>query len=264
MKQKILITGASRGLGRAFVEVLANKGHTVYATMRSPDKNDPYQTKGDVKTLELDVTNPEQVKEVIEPLDLDVIINNAGYGLYCPIELATEEEMFEQFNVNLFGACRVIQAALPKMRAKKSGKIINISSIVGVVSHPYLGHYAATKHALEAISFSLQATTHPWNIKVVVVEPGRTGTDFAHSLQIGERCVSGNPYEPSCSDYLNKMVPSIDAGQDPMEVALLVSEIIDTKEPHFRYQTTERLKSVVANYVVDPTGDQWVKENIIA
>ncbi|ADI38305.1 Estradiol 17-beta-dehydrogenase 1 [Waddlia chondrophila 2032/99] len=256
--QVVLITGSSRGIGRLTALELSRRGHRVYATMRNPE---PIEN---VHVERLDVTDEKSIAEAVSNLiekegRLDCVINNAGYGLLSPVDTATDDEIMKQFDVNLFGVIRVIREVLPQMRKQKSGKIINISSVVGVVSNPAMGWYSATKHALEAVSASLASTVFPWNIYVSVVQPGSTATEFAANLKLEEG--GGNsPYGDFSKKHQERMKNILTDGQPPEEVAELIADVVEDPKPHFRYQTSERAKQIVSQFVVDPSGDQWLNQ----
>lgn len=264
MQQKIiLITGSSRGIGLLTAKELAKNGHFVYATMRNTKSFAASTDNLIVK--ELDVTKKETIEKTVKEIidekgKIDVVVNNAGYGLLTPIEMATELEVQKQFDVNVFGVLRVIQEVLPFMRKQKSGQIINISSIAGLVSNPALGLYCATKHAIEAISSSLAATIFPWNISVSVVQPAATITEFADVMSMGEKVQSKNPYGDFSVRYHERMQEMLSNGQPAIEVAELIAKIVDTEKPHLRYQTSEHVEGLARQFVVDPTGDHWLEE----
>ncbi|MGA8163618.1 MAG: SDR family oxidoreductase [Waddliaceae bacterium] len=266
-KKIVLITGSSRGIGRKTAIALAEQGHRVYASMRRPSPQTEFsevskESKQNIFVKTLDVIDKRSIEKTVEEImeeagRVDVVINNAGHGLLGPIELVTEKEIHEQFDVNVYGVIRVIQAVLPIMRRQKSGHVINISSIGGIVSNPFLGVYCATKHALEALSASLAATVFPWNIKVTVVQPAATATEFGKVLfqtEAGE----GNPYRESCEQYRSELLDRLEEGQPPEEIADLIAEIIQLKHPRFRYQTNERGISLAKQFVTDPSGDDWL------
>ena len=180
-----LITGASRGLGRAFTEVALEAGDAVVATARKPEQLDDLVTThpGRVLPLALDVTNPGQVSSVVEEARafsgrLDILVNNAGYGLAGGIEEASEQQIRDQFEVNVFGALWCTKAVLPIMREQGSGHIFQISSMGGVAAFVNTGIYAASKWALEGFSESLAQEVAPFGIGVTIVEPGPFRTDW--------------------------------------------------------------------------------------
>lgn len=179
------ITGASTGLGRALVEVLLEKGYPVSATARDPSVLDALKAvyKEQLLCPQLNVTNPVQVREAIAKTisqfgHIDVLVNNAGYGLIGAVEEVTDEEIRQQFDTNFFGALDVTRAILPHFRSRKTGHIVNISSIGGFRAIAGAAIYNATKFALEGLSEALAREVAPLGIRVVLVEPGPFRTDF--------------------------------------------------------------------------------------
>ena len=183
MKKTIFITGASSGIGRAAVELFAKKGWNVAATMRSPEKEQSLQKLENVRLFRLDVTHPETITAAMESAlkgfgDIDVLVNNAGYGAVGIFEKAEPEQIQKQFDTNVFGLMNVTRAFLPHFRKRKAGTIINISSVGGRITFPVYSVYHATKWAVEGFSESLQFELRPFNIDVKLVEPAAIKTDF--------------------------------------------------------------------------------------
>jgi NAD(P)-dependent dehydrogenase (short-subunit alcohol dehydrogenase family) len=180
----ILITGTSSGIGRAAVLRFQAEGWNVAATMRNPDQETELQTLSNVAVIQLDVTHPESIKAAVAAtLDrfgrLDVLLNNAGYGLAGPLEAVDPSRLERQFATNVYGPVYTIQACLPHFRAQGSGLIINVSSIGGRLVLPFNSLYHGTKFAIEGISESMALELAPHNIKVKLIEPGGVRTDFA-------------------------------------------------------------------------------------
>ncbi|GAC1441134.1 MAG: SDR family oxidoreductase [Mycobacteriales bacterium] len=180
-----LVTGASRGLGRAFCEVALEAGDSVVATARKPEQLDDLVAAhpGTAVALALDVTDRSQVHSVVDKAvavtgRLDVLVNNAGYGLAGAVEEASEQQVRDQFEVNVFGALWCTQAVLPVMRAQGGGHLFQISSIGGVAGFLNTGIYHASKWALEGFSESLAQEVAPFGIGVTIVEPGPFRTDW--------------------------------------------------------------------------------------
>ena len=180
-----LITGASRGLGRAFAEVALEAGDAVVATARTPEQLDDLVASHPDRALALglDVTDRAAVFEVIEKARtfrgrIDVLVNNAGYGLAAGVEEASEQEVRDQFEVNVFGALWCTQAVLPIMREQGAGQLFQISSIGGVAGFLNTGIYHASKWALEGFSESVAQEVAPFGIGVTIVEPGPFRTDW--------------------------------------------------------------------------------------
>lgn len=184
MKQTVFITGASSGFGKETVKFFHQKGWNVVATMRSPEKETELIKLSNVLVTRLDVTARPSIAAAVETAihrfgQIDVLVNNAGYGTLGALETASDEVIRQQFDVNLFGLIGVIQAVLPGMRAKKSGIIINLSSIGGRVTFPFCTLYHATKFAVEGLTESLQYELNPLGIRLKIVEPGGYKTDFS-------------------------------------------------------------------------------------
>ena len=186
MAKKVwLITGASTGLGRVLAEQVLAAGDAVVATARKPEQLALLrETHGqNALALPLDVTDQVSVEAAVEAAQerfgrIDVLVNNAGYGLVGAIEEVSDAEMQAEFATNVFGLLRVTRAVLPGMRAQRSGHILNLSSIGGLIATPGLGYYNATKFSVEAISEALKGEVAPLGIRVTVVEPGPFRTDF--------------------------------------------------------------------------------------
>jgi NAD(P)-dependent dehydrogenase (short-subunit alcohol dehydrogenase family) len=188
MSKVWLITGASRGLGRAFTEEVLKAGHRVLATARNPEQLVDVASKfgQTVRTVSLDVTNEAQAKYAVDAAiqtfgGLDVLVNNAGYGNVSPVEDTPLADFRAQIEANLFGVIIMTKAVLPHFRERASGHIIQISSIGGRVGPPGRAAYAAAKFGVEGFSESLSKEVGPLGIKVTIVEPGGFRTDFAGS-----------------------------------------------------------------------------------
>lgn len=186
-----LMTGASRGLGYAFAEAAAAAGDTVVATARNPDTLKPLvEAYGDkIVPMKLDVTDRANIDQVVADVvarfgRIDILCNNAGYGLRGAVEEVSEQEVRDQMETNFFGAFWMTQAVLPQMRAQASGHILQISSMGGQIALPGLGVYHASKWALEAFSESLVQELKPLGVHVTIVEPGGFRTDWGGSSMI--------------------------------------------------------------------------------
>ena len=179
----ILITGASSGIGKATTKFFQQKGWNVIATMRSPQKETELTQLDNVLVTRLDVTDTASIDTAVaEGIDrfgrIDVLLNNAGYGAYGPLELFPMDKIRRQFDTNVIGLLAVTKAVLPHMRAQKSGTIVNISSIGGQMTFPLGTLYHGTKFAVEGMSESLHYELEPLGVKVKIVEPGMIATDF--------------------------------------------------------------------------------------
>lgn len=180
----VLITGASTGIGHVTAEKFAAAGWSVAATMRDPSKAPVFAASpGRVDTFALDVTRPEQVRDAIAAVErdlgpVDVLVNNAGYGMVGPFESYEPAEIERQFATNVFGLMDVTRAVLPSMRARRSGTIVNVASVGGRLTFPYYSAYHATKWAVDGFSESLRYELLPLGIRVKIIEPGPIHTDF--------------------------------------------------------------------------------------
>lgn len=181
-KKTALVTGASSGIGHATAEALARAGFTVFGTSRKPSGN----SAGQVSMLACDVTDEASVTSLISNVlestgRIDVLVNNAGLGMFGAAEESSVAQVQSLFDVILFGVMRMVNAVLPSMRRQEEGRIINISSALGFVPAPYSAHYAATKYALEGYSESLDHEIRAFNVRVSLIEPGTVQGSFDHS-----------------------------------------------------------------------------------
>lgn len=203
--KNIIITGSSSGFGLKAAKDFADKGYQVFATMRNPQgKNAGVKTEleghsSHIKVVDMDVTSDDSVKKAMDNImaeagNIDILINNAGIMYIGITEAYSVEQSRYQMETNYFGAIRTMQAVLPAMRKAGSGLIINTSSLVGRVTGPFFGTYAATKHALEAYSQGLRYELSPFGIDVVLVEPGPFGTGLLASGQVPEHSEVLNSY----------------------------------------------------------------------
>jgi NAD(P)-dependent dehydrogenase (short-subunit alcohol dehydrogenase family) len=186
--QTIFITGASAGLGKATAQLFQSKGWKVIATMRNPEKETELEQLENVVLLPLDVTNPKQVRETVQKAitlgPVDVVFNNAGYGLIGALEACSEEQVIGQIDTNLTGVIRVTQAFIPHFKARRSGLFIATSSIFGLVSNPLSCVYNATKWAIEGWSESLSYELAQFNIGVKTLAPGGIKSNYMQVMQL--------------------------------------------------------------------------------
>lgn len=179
-----LITGCSTGFGHELAKQVLELGFHTVVTARNPDEVKGLAVTGEDLVLKLDVTKKDQVNAVIDAVEnkfsrIDVLVNNAGIGYFAAVEESEEDQVRRMFEINVFGLSRMIQAVLPGMRKRSKGFIVNFSSIGGLRSFPSLGHYNATKFAVEGLSEALWQEVEPLGIKVMLVEPSGFRTDWA-------------------------------------------------------------------------------------
>ena len=247
-QQVILVTGCSSGFGMLAAARLAAQGHFVWATMRDLSckqglVNELSRRKAQASIRLLDVTKPSTIKNVVDEIKkthfhIDVLINNAGYGIAGFFEDLSEEEIRAQLETNFFGVQSVCREVIPLMRARQQGRIINISSVAGRVATPCLGAYSASKWALEAFSESLYYELGLFGIKVVLIEPGSYPTEIFTKKAHYARDYD-NPQSPyfQVSQHLKEIVLSRmkKVTRDPEEVAALIEAVINHPRPRLRY-----------------------------
>ena len=243
MSKVVLITGASSGMGREAAILLAQNGHRVYAGARRMELMEDLAEHG-VTAVELDVTNSDANERVVGQIieteaRIDVLINNAGFGLYGPVEDVPLDDARYQFEVNLFGLAHLTQLVLPHMRAQGSGRIVNVSSVGGKVYSPFGAWYHATKHALEGWSDCLRIETAPFNIDVVVIEPGliKTGFGDAPAAQMAGYVDDDSAYRAQIEPLVKMMDSSraMDRGTDASVLAEVFVEAATVARPRRRY-----------------------------
>ncbi|WP_415326850.1 SDR family oxidoreductase [Chryseobacterium sp. MMS23-Vi53] len=183
MKKTIFITGASAGLGKATAKLFQSKGWHVIATMRNPEIEKELNSLENVTLKKLDVSDSEQLNELITDIlqnhSVDVVVNNAGYGLIGVLEAFTDDQIVRQIDTNLLGVIRISKAFTPYFREKKQGLFINISSMLGLWGYPTCSVYSATKFAIDGFSESLAYELASFNVGVKIIAPGGINTDFA-------------------------------------------------------------------------------------
>ncbi len=234
MKNKniALITGASSGMGRATAIFLAENGFIVYAGSRTPDNLLDIKSPN-IHLIKLDITDAKNIKKEISNIEqIDVLVNNAGYGLVSTVEELDETEMFNQFNVNVFGVLRVCKEVIPIMRKQNSGIIINISSFLGQIGLPLLTMYNSSKYAVEGITDSLRYELKDFNIRVHSIMPGFFNTEFARSSLVANLKTfdKNSPYAKMVSNLAPNIIQQINDGNDVKEVSKLILEIIQNEK----------------------------------
>ncbi len=254
MSKVVLVTGASSGIGKAIADYLYDKGYAVYGTSRS-EKN---KADFSFQMLVLDVLDTNSIKNAVNQIVkiegcLDVLINNAGMGITGAIEDTPKDEMYHVFNTNFFGAIDVMKAVLPQMRAQKSGKIINVTSIAGYMGLPFRGIYSATKGALELITEATSMEVKSFGISVVNVAPG----DFATNIAAGRYhtpVFEDSAYKEKYEANLKLMDSHVDTGMEPIKMAEKIHKIILHKNPKIHYKVggfMEKLSIVLKRVLSD-------------
>jgi len=212
MQKTIFITGASSGLGKATARLFQSKGWGVIATMRNPEKETDLNQLENVTVIPLDVTNSAQIQETIEKVltthAVDVVLNNAGYGLIGPLEALTDEQIQTQINTNLSGLIRVSKAFVPYFREKKNGIFVNVTSSFGLLSFPTCSVYSATKFGVDGFSEGFAYEMAQFNVRVKVVAPGGMQTDF-----------TGRSMQGGAHDAYQQLVAKVSEGYSAEQIA---------------------------------------------
>lgn len=250
MNNTILITGASSGIGKATTKLFQEKGWNVVATMRTPEKEEELTALDNVLVTRLDVLDLDSIQSAVQSgIDkfgkIDVLVNNAGYGAYGPLEAMPRENIVRQFNTNVIGLLDVTQAVLPHFRANKNGIIINISSIGGRVAFPLGSLYHGTKYAVEGISEALSFEMEQIGGKVKVVEPGAIATDFGGRSFDFQNDESMAEYQPT----IQALFGAFESLTQDASPASLVAEVIYTAAT----DGTDRLR-----YVAGADAEQYL------
>ena len=256
-QQVIIITGASSGFGKATAAMLAAKGHRVYGLCRRAMED------GAVHYRQCDVRDRSQVASVVDAIvgaegRIDVLVNNAGMGIGGALELATAEEIDLQMGTNFMGCVNMCQAVLPHMRRARKGKIINLSSIGGVMGLPYQGFYSASKFAIEGFSEALAAEVRRFGIRVCMVEPGDFATGFTGSRRNSESTLHDADYGPVFRQSLAIIEKEENGGLQPEVLARRIVRLVERRRPPLRSVAAnlEQWLSVVIKRVL--TGNQMV------
>lgn len=237
MQKIIFITGASTGLGKATARLFQSNGWKVIATMRNPEKETELTKLENVILMKLDVTDKAQIdhtiQKIIDQYPIDIVLNNAGYGLIGPLEAFTDEQITRQLDTNLFGVIRITKAFTPYFREKKKGMFINVTSMFGLIGYPTCSIYAATKFAIDGFSESLAYELAQFGVIVKTIAPGGIQTDFA-----------SRSLDTAGHDAYQELVKTVSAGYSeesisrystPVEVASLIYQAATDNTPQLRY-----------------------------
>ena len=232
----VLITGASSGIGLTCCEYLAGKGLSVYGASRSLTAG----VRGSFNTLRMDVTEDASVEQAVRTVHerqgrIDVVINNAGNGIAGAVEETSPREALAQFDTNFFGVHRVCRAVLPIMRQQRSGVIINISSLAGLLAVPFQAFYSASKFAMEGFTEALRMEVRPFGIRIALIEPGDFKTEFPVNRRNTAEAEKSDVYREAAERCVGVMREEEKNGHAPVAVARLVERIIHDPSPRLRY-----------------------------
>ena len=245
MEKIAVVTGASSGIGFETALTLAREGYYTYATMRDTTKSDKIKEicqKDDLKisVLELDVDDENSIKTAIKKIldekqRIDVLVNNAGWGLWGCVEDVSIDEFKKQFETNFFSVIRLVQEVGPSMRTQGSGKIINISSVAGRIGFPASPAYISSKFALEGLSESLRLEMAPFGVDVIIIEPGVIKTNFFNPVKLAKKSESGTAYKDITVKVISGVKMMAEMGTPPKEVADAIVKSINDDKPLPRY-----------------------------
>jgi short-subunit dehydrogenase len=260
----VLITGASSGIGKNIAKTLCERGYRVYGTSRKQDDPEMIMQQGEgfIRMIKLDVCSDTSVSEAVGNVlemegSIDILINNAGFGIAGAVEETAADEAYRQFNTNFFGAVRMCNHVLPVMRKQNRGLIINISSVAGLLAIPFQSMYSASKYALEAMTEALRIEVKPYGIKAVLVEPGDTRTSFTGNRQYAKASNGNSPYKERFTKSISTMVKDETNGPDPRVVTNVIVKLLERNNPPIRvavgfpYKTVVLLKRILPSRLVE-------------
>ena len=256
----VLVTGANSGIGLATTIELARRGYRAIGSVRSKAKaaivDQAADEAGvDVETVQLDVSDADACAEVVPGLGLWGLVNNAGYAVTGAIEDVDDDEARALFEVMVHAPMRLARHALPSMRSQGGGRIVNVSSIAGLVTTPYAGHYTAAKHALEALSDALRVEVAGDGVKVVLIEPGgfKTGIWEEFEADIDKRTAEGSRHGVGYRRYLSAQKLTEPLMGDPQGCAKVIANALSARVPRARYLVGLDAQAASVAYRLSPT-----------
>jgi NAD(P)-dependent dehydrogenase (short-subunit alcohol dehydrogenase family) len=255
----VLITGASSGVGRATAQLLSQCGYTVFGTSRNPVAVEP---PPNVQMLALDVRSDDAVRDCVQAAGpIDILINNAGYELAGAVEETAIDEVIAQFDTNIFGIARMVRAALPMMRERRRGHIVNVSSLAGVTAIPFMAMYTASKFAVEGYTEALRHEVRPFNIHVSLVEMGFLRSPMMEHRQISREQIA--EYAASRQHALDAILTAERNGPGPELIAHTIRAAIESRKPRLRYVTGReaQLVSRLRRWLPEAAFENGVRRN---
>lgn len=273
-KRTVLVTGCSSGIGLATCHVLSRNDFITFGTVRNLSKANKIQDLIDreslpLKILHLDVNDNQSIKLAVKRIlsdtgRLDVLINNAGYGMFGPIEEITTQEVKNQFETNFFGTIRVIKAIVPIMRKQGNGLIVNISSMVGRFGVPLNSAYVSSKFAVEGLSESIAFELEEFGIRVIVIEPGVVKSEFFQNVRV-KGTDPDSPYRRLMKmrvSFLDKAMKNSETSS--YDVASTILDALNSKDPKFRYVVgNDATNSIrMRNSLSDRKFMEWIRDGI--
>ncbi len=272
LAKTILITGASAGIGKSTAKLLAGDEGTIYVAAPNPEQMEDLKELGCIP-LKMDITIEEDVQNVISVIEqnhggVDILINNAGYGLFGSIEETSMAQARHQFDVNVFGLARLTQLVLPRMRENRAGKIINVSSVAGKVHAPLGGWYVASKHAVEGWTDCLRFETKAFNIDVVLIEPGVVDSEFANGFMDGLLKISGDgPYANLANaaiKFSKRLEGKPNGASHPSVISNAILSAVRAKKPQTRYVRGKYGKLLLFSHKwLSDRGHDWLSHQLL-
>jgi short-subunit dehydrogenase len=264
-KKIVLITGATSGIGRHAALDLARRGYRVFATGRRKEALAGLKAEADgleLEGFEMDVTSADSIAAAVAEIDratgghgVDVLVNNAGYGELGPLEQISDADLRRQYETNVFGLMAVTRAFLPRMRQRRAGRVVNISSIGGRTTVPFMGAYNSTKYAVESLSDALRNEMAPFGVEVVLVEPGPIRTEFS-DRSMEQLSKYGDPDSPYAAVFARarKIEAQIDAtAVGPEHTSWAIRRAIEARRPLARYVVPWRSYAALLAFATLPT-----------
>lgn len=273
-KRTVLVTGCSSGIGLATCHVLSRNNFMTYGTVRNLSKAKKIQDlinreNLSLKILRLDVNDNQSIKLAVKKIltdtgRIDVLINNAGYGMFGPVEEITTQEVKKQFETNFFGTIRLIKAIVPIMRKQGNGTIVNVSSMVGRFGVPLNSAYVSSKFAVEGLSESISFELEEYGIRVIVIEPGVVKSDFFQNVKVKGMNLE-SPYHKLMERRVNFLDKAMkNSPTSSYDVADTILEALNSKDPKFRYvignDATNSLR--MRNSLSDRKFMEWIRAGI--
>ncbi|MGJ7458922.1 SDR family oxidoreductase [Halomonas sp. RA08-2] len=272
MNKTVLITGATSGMGKATALLLAQHGYSVYAGVRNSSQElmeEAEKLGVQLNAVTLDVQDTTSIQAAVQHVmdkegKIDALVNNAGFGLLATLEEGTDEEIFKQFDVNVFGLIKMTREVLPHMREARSGVIINISSFLGKMGLPLLSHYNASKYAVEGITDSLRFEVAPFGIRVHSILAGLFGTNFVKKGLVAnsKTTADSSPYRGLVSHFVPIVAKAINEGPDPLPIAQAVKHVIEDGDSDIAIEVGKEAEQFVPmrKRMDDKTFEEKVKE----
>jgi len=259
----ILITGATAGIGRITALHLARQGHHVIASGRKAAELAKLKTEAAglmLDPLQLDVTSEASIASAVPAVaaltggrPLDVLVNNAGFGVLGPSSEISDAEIRRQYETNVFGLMAVTRAFLPQMRARRAGRIINVSSVGGRITLPFFGVYNSTKYAVESLSDALRYELRPFGIDVALIEPGVIRTNFEATAVSNLATLTETPYAPALGKYEQMSKLADRFASEPIVIAKAIARAVNARRPAARYVAPFTTNFVLAFRAIAPT-----------